>query len=63
MSNRKPERQVDVSIAEGVNTIGYSHLLHIVLDNFLNNAWKYSRKVEYARIEFGEVKHDRERVY
>jgi signal transduction histidine kinase len=48
-----PQRRVAVSIADGVRARGDSRLLRIALQNLLDNAWKYSGKVEDARIEFG----------
>lgn len=49
----EPERKVVFLLAEGVTAQGDAGLLHVVLDNLLGNAWKYSSKQEEARIEFG----------
>jgi PAS domain S-box-containing protein len=49
----QPTRQVDFVIAEGVRAHCDSQLLHIVLENLLCNAWKFTGQREYARIEFG----------
>jgi signal transduction histidine kinase len=47
------QRHVEWIIKEGVQTVGDSRLLRVVMDNLLGNAWKYTSKHERARIEFG----------
>jgi PAS domain S-box-containing protein len=49
----KPERRVDIRIADGVTVDGDPKLLHVVLENLLGNAWKYTYDKEEAVIEFG----------
>ncbi|MGE5594750.1 MAG: sensor histidine kinase [Hyphomicrobiales bacterium] len=48
-----PARNVEFVIAEGVTGDGDARLLRVVLENLLNNAWKYTARHETARIEFG----------
>jgi PAS domain S-box-containing protein len=48
-----PERSVGCSVAPNLNARGDPHLLEVVLENLLNNAWKYTSKQEQAEIEFG----------
>lgn len=48
-----PERSVDFQITPGITAAGDEHLLGIVLDNLLGNAWKFTGKKTQARIEFG----------
>ena len=50
-----PERNVEVTIAPGLRAEGDPHLLRVVVDNLLANAWKFTSKVEAARIEVGQV--------
>jgi signal transduction histidine kinase len=59
----EPHRQVEVGIAPDVRAQGDLRLMQILLDNLLNNAWKYTGKQQAARIEFGELHHNQERVY
>lgn len=49
----EPERRVSFHLTEGVTARGDAGLLHVVLDNLVGNAWKYSSKRADARIEFG----------
>ena len=61
-----PEREVDFIIQKGIERRGDEGLLTIVLENLLNNAWKYSSKNpperRPARVEFGERMIDAEMV-
>ncbi len=50
-----PQRQIEVSVADGLTVEGDPHLLRVVLDNLLGNAWKYTRKQTSARIEVGRT--------
>lgn len=56
-------RKVDRVIAKGVNAHGDSTLLELVLNNLLENAWKYTSKEIKPRIEFGVVEQGEEQVY
>ncbi len=51
----EPQRNVMLSIAEGVEAEGDAQLLRIVLENLIGNAWKYTSRKEGAVIEFGAV--------
>jgi light-regulated signal transduction histidine kinase (bacteriophytochrome) len=48
-----PERRVEIVIAPRLTAHGDAGLLRVVLDNLLNNAWKYTSHREQARIEVG----------
>ena len=50
---RNPHRQVHFSIPGKVEVEGDAKLLREVLDNLMDNAWKYTGKQETALIEFG----------
>lgn len=50
-----PERQVEFAIQPGLVAQGDTHLLQVVLENLINNAWKFTAKQEYAKIEFGAM--------
>jgi light-regulated signal transduction histidine kinase (bacteriophytochrome) len=53
LHRRQPTRQVNWVIADGLTTYGDPQLLHIVLDNLLSNAWKFTSTNAQARIEVG----------
>jgi signal transduction histidine kinase len=47
------KREVEFVIQDSLYVQGDEHLLRIVLENLLGNAWKYSARKPKARIEFG----------
>jgi signal transduction histidine kinase len=49
----KGERQITLKVEEGVNVDADPHLLQIVLENLLGNAWKFTAKRADAVVEFG----------
>ncbi|MBW4649214.1 MAG: PAS domain S-box protein [Kastovskya adunca ATA6-11-RM4] len=49
----QPQREVEIAIAPDLIANGDAKLLQIVLENLLNNAWKYTSHHDTARIEFG----------
>lgn len=59
----EPERQVSINIAAGLNTRADSSLMNIVLDNLLNNAWKYTSRQPGAKIEMNRMEQDGETVF
>jgi light-regulated signal transduction histidine kinase (bacteriophytochrome) len=48
-----PERQIEFVVQPGLFAQGDARLLNVLLMNLLDNAWKFSGKNPYARIEFG----------
>ena len=58
LKNAHPERQVDITIQEGLVARADPRLIRIALANLLNNAWKFTLKTEAPRIEFGSEKKD-----
>jgi two-component system, sensor histidine kinase and response regulator len=53
LKSRDPGRIAEFAIAEGATAWGDPELLRAVMQNLLENAWKFTRKHESARIEFG----------
>jgi PAS domain S-box-containing protein len=51
----QPERQVEFVIADGMIAVGDAHLLRVMLENLLGNAWKFTGRQASARIEFGST--------
>lgn len=59
----QPERQVSFSLVPDLMVEADPHLMHIVLENLLSNAWKFTSKQENAEIEFGQKNHVKERTF
>jgi signal transduction histidine kinase len=58
-----PERRAHFEIASGLLAQGDSHLLRIVLQNLLSNAWKFTSKRAEARIEMGLLRDNGQSTY
>lgn len=58
-----PGRHVRITIAPGATVYADGRLLRVALENLLNNAWKYTSKLDDAAIEFGVTEKDGEPVY
>jgi PAS domain S-box-containing protein len=59
----QPECHVDFIIQEGIEVLADNRLLRIVLENLIENAWKFTSKHQTARIEFGVQKQQGLMVY
>jgi signal transduction histidine kinase len=56
----QPERDIELVIHDGIRARGDPRLLRVVLENLLDNAWKFTGGHPRARIEFGvRVDHGR----
>lgn len=53
LRNADPQRRLEFVIAPDLVVQADTAMLRAVLENLLGNAWKFSSKVEQARIEFG----------
>ena len=58
-----PGRQLETSVAPGLQARGDARLLRIVLVNLIGNAWKYSARQAQARIAVDAVELGGERVF
>ncbi len=52
LRDAKPERAVEVNIQSGLIALGDQRMLMSVMENLINNAWKYTGKTKAARIVF-----------
>jgi signal transduction histidine kinase len=53
---RDPDRVVDIEIADSMTANADPQLMQIVLENLLNNAWKYTSKTLHPLIQLGKEK-------
>lgn len=53
LQQAEPNRIVDVSITPNLIAECDPRLIKVVLENLINNAWKFTSKQQFARIEFG----------
>lgn len=58
-----PERTVACEIASGLCATADPHLLRVVLENLLGNAWKFTGQKSEARIEVGMTQHQSQPAY
>ena len=63
LQTSQPERRIELHIQEGLKAHADSNLMRIALENLLGNAWKFTAKREFARIEFGQTNNNGSRVY
>jgi signal transduction histidine kinase len=63
LARREPGRRVDTRIADGVVVEGDPALLQLVLENLLDNAFKFTSKTREARVEFGVERQNGGPVY
>lgn len=56
LAQKAPERQVRFDIRDGVRAVGDARLLRAVVENLMNNAFKFTRKRTDACIEFGVLR-------
>ena len=53
LKKSNPERLVHFTLHQGLSAQADPGLLHVVMDNLLGNAYKFTSKVDKAEIEFG----------
>jgi len=57
------ERQVELVVPKKVEARGDRRLLTVMLDNLLSNAWKYTKNLATAQIEFGIARESEEPIF
>jgi light-regulated signal transduction histidine kinase (bacteriophytochrome) len=58
LQQSEPERQVEVSIQEGLTANADEHLMTVALKNLFDNAWKFTKYRQPAKIEVGSFLQD-----
>jgi PAS domain S-box-containing protein len=46
------DRKVSINIQEKMHTTADYRLVHVLLENLIHNAWKYTSKIDHAQINF-----------
>ena len=59
----RPKRRIAISIAGGMVAEGDPQLLRVVMENLLDNAWKYTGRRRRPRVELGVTQQDGETAY
>jgi PAS domain S-box-containing protein len=57
------KRNADFIIHDNITAVGDANLLNIVLENLLNNAWKFTSKKDKTIIEFGVIQEKSKLIY
>jgi PAS domain S-box-containing protein len=63
LKRKQPERPVETVIASGLHVHGDTDMLRAVLENLLDNAWKFTSKHPRTKIEFGSIDMNGQGVY
>jgi signal transduction histidine kinase len=58
LARSDPERQLEMKIEDGLRVNADPHLLKIVLENLMGNAWKFTARTPHARIAVGRATDD-----
>ena len=58
-----PQRKVKFEIEDGIIVKGDAKLLRVMLENLLNNAWKFTSKCKNAEIKVGKMDYNGQTVY
>jgi signal transduction histidine kinase len=63
LARRNPDRRVQCVIEPNLRASADAHLLTIVFENLLGNAWKFTGTREEARVDVGQTSIDGERTF
>ncbi len=58
-----PQRQVEVVIQDGLETVIDPQLARVLVENLIGNAWKFTKNAATARVELGTTDSDGSRAF
>jgi light-regulated signal transduction histidine kinase (bacteriophytochrome) len=58
LRRRDPARDVEFSIVPGATALADPGLMRVVMENLLENAWKFTSHQARAKVEFGSLEQD-----
>jgi signal transduction histidine kinase len=58
-----PDRRVELVVEQGLTVEADTGLMTILLENLLDNAWKFTTRTERARVELGAIGSDSARTF
>lgn len=56
LRQREPQRDVEISVWDGMSATGDARLLRAVYENLIGNAWKFTTRTEHPKIEIGVLR-------
>lgn len=59
----EPDRNIDINIGQNLIVHADEHLMRVLLDNLLRNAWKFTSKIDHAHIWLDQTTIDGNRVF
>lgn len=63
LKQNHPDKPINAVVAPNIKALGDPSLLYLVLQNLIDNAWKYSSKSKQTYIEFGSRLYNKETQY
>ena len=63
LKKQNPQRKVEIEISKNMAAHGDAHLIRVVMENLINNAWKFSGLRDQTHIMVGMKKEADETVY
>lgn len=63
LRDRDADRHVELIMEDGIHADADPRFFNMLLENLLDNAWKYTSQTTAAQITFGQQQHDGQRVY
>jgi PAS domain S-box-containing protein len=58
LQHYESNREIDITIQDGMRTSADYRLVHVLLENLINNAWKYTSKLDHASISFNATENE-----